>query len=417
MLHLLRHHRTDQLWLRAKKLVQHKLWPPSLTAAQRQLAETGSVREDLSPLGTIASRRASRPAHSDADFSQPAFTFIGQRRSFTWPIDWRCSSIEPVSQLWRFQLHYQDALWPLAHPESGDFQLLWRHAADWAMAHPVPTRASLTDGWHPFCISRRVSNWLQWWALNPPATEIRESILRSAASQMAYLCDHLEWDLRGNHLLFNLWAVALGAAFFTGPLGDHLLAIIDRYLPDQLEEQLAAGGEHFERATAYHIEVAELFLDLRDVLKPQRPRLSAQCGSTAARMTDLVVGLSHPDGDPPLFGDSTRHVRPILDRLKLCLVNSLDSPSTRKAQARMWGDYWVWRHNDDCLIFDTGPVGADELPAHAHADLLGFEASIEGHKLFVESGVSWRDGRTFILMEIRRDQVASPRIPAEAVAV
>jgi RimJ/RimL family protein N-acetyltransferase len=36
---------------------------------------------------------------------------------------------------------------------------------------------------------------------------------------------------------------------------------------------------------------------------------------------------------------------------------------------------------------------------------------------FVESGVSWRDGRTFILMELRRDQAPVTRVPAEAVAV
>jgi len=388
---LLRYHRLDQMWLRAKKLVRHKLWPPTLTASQRKLAENATVREDLAPLQVIAQRRAVNCPHPTDDLSRPAFTFLKQGRSFSWPIDWSCRSIEPVSHLWRFQLHYQDALWPLAHPESGDFALLWKHAADWADAHPAPTRASLTDGWHPFCISRRVSNWLQWWSLSPPTKENHELILRSAAAQMAYLCNHLEWDLRGNHLLFNLWAVAMGAAFFTGSLGDQLLAIIDRDLPDQMDEQLAEGGEHFERATAYHIEIAELFLDLRDVLKPQRPRLSAQCRSTAARMTDLIVGLLHPDGDPPLFGDSTLHVRPILDRLKQCLVKSLDTPSTWQAQARMLGDYWVWRHNDDCLIFDTGPVGADELPAHAHCDLLGFEASIGGHKLFVDSGISSYD--------------------------
>ena len=377
--------------MRAKKLVQHKLWPPSLTGDQRQLAGSGTVRDDLSSLRTIGARRATRQSHSSDDLAQPAFTFLGEQRTLSWPINWRCRSIEPVSHLWRFQLHYQDALWPLAKSESGDFTLLWKHAADWAMAHPAPTRASLTDGWHPFCISRRVANWLQWWSLSPPAMENRELILRSAAAQVAYLCDHLEWDLRGNHLLFNLWAIALGAAFFDGALGERCLSIIDAHLPDQIEEQLADGAEHFERATAYHIEVAELFLDLRETLKPFRSRLAAQCGSIAARMTDMIVGISHPDGDPPLFGDSTLHVRPILDDLKRTLGNSLDSPSSRQAKARMYGDYWVWRHDDDCLIFDTGPVGADELPAHAHCDLLGFEASIGGHKLFVDSGVASYD--------------------------
>ncbi len=383
--YLLQHHRADQLWQRAKKLLVGKLWSPALSQSEEALAASARVRDDLIAQKSLGSRRAARVPKYPTNLAQPEFAFLGETRAFTWPINWRCTSIAPVSHLWRFQLHYQDALWPLAND---DFELLWKHAADWATAHERPTRASVQDGWHPFCLSRRLANWLQWWALSPPPEPRREAILRSAARQAAYLTDHLEWDLRGNHLLFNLWAIGLAAAFFEGPLGERCLALIDAHLPEQIEEQLTEHGEHFERATAYHIEVAELFLDFREVLRPFRPRLSAQCGSIAARMTDIAVGISHPDGDPPLFGDSTFHVRPILDDLKRTLGNAIDTPSSRQAKARLFGDYWVWRHDDDCLIFDLGPVGADELPAHAHCDLLGFEASIGGHKLFVDSGVA-----------------------------
>ena len=52
------------------------------------------------------------------------------------------------------------------------------------------------------------------------------------------------------------------------------------------------------------------------------------------------------------------------------------------------GDYWVYRDGGDCVLFDAGPVGPDHLPAHAHADLLSFEASLGGRRLFVDSGVS-----------------------------
>ncbi len=383
--HLLRQHRADQIWRRAKKLLWGKFWSPALSKAGAALAASARVRDDLTALRTLGLRRSVRIPKSPTDLAQPVFSFLGEARSFTWPIDWRCVTVTPVFQLWRFQLHSQDALWPLAN---GNFELLWRHATDWTTAHEHPTRATIEDGWHSFCISRRLANWLQWWALSPPAEAQRELILKSAARQAAYLADHLEWDLRGNPLLFNLWALGLSAAFFEGALGDRCLVMIDAHLADQMDEQLTEEGEHFERATAYHIEIAELFLDLRETLRPLRARLSAQCGSIAARMTDLVVGISHPDGDPPLFGDSTLQVRPILDDLQRTSGNSLDSPSSRQATARLWGDYWVWRQGDDCLIFDTGPVGADELPAHAHCDLLGFEASIGGHKLFVDSGVS-----------------------------
>ncbi len=450
--YLFQHHRTDQMWLRAKKLVTSKLWSPSLSRQERNLAEEAKVRVDLAPLRALGERRAARtltpnpssrgrgeptvsgmtlPSGSER-LSVPEFSFLRETRRFAWPIDWRCQSVAAVSHLWRFQLHYQDALWPLAgvlgdsaltpNPSPGGKggpegqeaarELLWRHVADWAAAHERPTRVSLQDGWHPFCISRRAANWMQWWALclasehpsGPPlprgeglGVRATDSILHSLARQIAFLSNHLEWDLRGNHLLFNLWAIGLGAAFFDGELGKRCLDLIDAHLPEQIEEQLTEEGEHFERATAYHIEVAELFLDLREVLRPFRPRLSAQCGSIASRMTDMIVGISHPDGDPPLFGDSTFHVRPILDDLKRTLVNSLDSPSSRQPKAHLFGDYWVWRHDDDCLIFDMGSVGADELPAHAHCDLLGFEASIGGHKLFVDSGVASYDDN-----EVRR---------------
>ena len=57
------------------------------------------------------------------------------------------------------------------------------------------------------------------------------------------------------------------------------------------------------------------------------------------------------------------------------------------------GDYWRWQQGTDCLLFDAGPVGADELPAHAHCDLLTIEASIGGRRVFVDSGVyDYADG-------------------------
>jgi hypothetical protein len=39
------------------------------------------------------------------------------------------------------------------------------------------------------------------------------------------------------------------------------------------------------------------------------------------------------------------------------------------------------------VILDAGRVGADHLPAHAHSDLLTWEASLAGHLLVVDSGV------------------------------
>jgi uncharacterized heparinase superfamily protein len=40
------------------------------------------------------------------------------------------------------------------------------------------------------------------------------------------------------------------------------------------------------------------------------------------------------------------------------------------------------------LIADLSPIGPDYIPGHAHADTLSFELSIEGQRIFVNSGTS-----------------------------
>lgn len=114
--YLLQHHRADQMWLRAKKLVTGKLWSPGLSRRERELAEGAKIRSDLSALRVLGERRARRstltpspsPPHSlgagrgeQERLAIPEFTFLGETRQFTWPIDWRCQSVAPVSHLWR----------------------------------------------------------------------------------------------------------------------------------------------------------------------------------------------------------------------------------------------------------------------------------------------------------------------------
>ncbi|MFK7768006.1 MAG: heparinase II/III-family protein, partial [Mariniblastus sp.] len=51
------------------------------------------------------------------------------------------------------------------------------------------------------------------------------------------------------------------------------------------------------------------------------------------------------------------------------------------------GSYWIFRDQNDFMIFDRGPAGAQTLPAHAHCDLLTFEASLGGARWIVDSGL------------------------------
>ena len=59
------------------------------------------------------------------------------------------------------------------------------------------------------------------------------------------------------------------------------------------------------------------------------------------------------------------------------------------------GPWWV--------VFDAGPVCPDHLPGHGHADSLMIESSVQGERLFVDTGVS-----TYGVVATRDDRSGDP---------
>jgi hypothetical protein len=199
----------------------------------------------------------------------------------------------------------------------------------------------------------------------------------------------------------------MAGAAFDGPDAGRWLARSRHVQGRQLDEQILPSGEHFERSPMYHALVLETILDIRDATAGVRPDLSDRCDQVASRMADLLEGVLHPDGAWPLLGDSCfgeapppqhlleraergwrehREITPIPEIREIRpLLSSIRSHSGAKAQ--QIGSYWTFRDGGDYVVLDAGPVGADHLPAHAHSDLLTWEASLGGQRLVVDSGV------------------------------
>jgi len=303
--------------------------------------------------------------------------------------------------------------------------MVWRVVDGWMREHRPDDPQALRDAWHPFCISRRLPVWATLIALGSAEPgqrracpkrgtgtlhlesglgkrhDIREpvpvfgqaltGVIASMAAQANFLADHLERDLGGNHLLENTRGLAIAAAAIDAPDSDRWLITAERTLRRELPEQVLPHGEHFERSPGYHVEVLQMLLDLHDATTEVRPTLSALCGEHARPMARWLAAVLHPDGDLPLLADSTllgaAKVQRVLDRAGVA------PHRTAEGEPVQAGPYWIHRDGDDAMIFDAGPVGADHLPAHAHADLLGFEASIAGQRAFVDSGVhDYQDG-------------------------
>ncbi len=397
---LLRSHRPSQLLWRAWRLIERKL-PMSYWRRKCRGGGSPAVRADAADLKTFVSTQ--RQNHTSLAETRGdggvSLMFLGLSRTMALPVDWRCETIESVPHLWRFHLHDQQWLRDLP-PEAR-----WKWVLDWIEANRLTDRRELSDAWHPFCISRRVVAWMLLWVESPPS-EQQDVILASLARQVMFLSRHLEWDLRGNHLLFNLWALGIAAAFFDGPVGDRALAVVRRHLPSQLKEQILPSGEHFERSPMYHAEMLEVVTDLTVAMVLVGSEAGVSCSTGDADMDRALRAILHPDGEIPLLGDSAFDGVPV-SAYKLGMGGLRDNAKERFVESLKHGDYWTFtsstapldgisedfrnfiarRFGGDFLLFDTGPVGADELPAHAHCDLLGLEASIGGKRFLVDSGV------------------------------
>ncbi len=320
------------------------------------------------------------------------FTLLNQTRHLGTPIDWHGSSTPHPSRLWSFQLHYHEYLRELvaevADDNSEHVQTAWHIVADWIEANPPHSSSIFGNAWHPYCISRRLPVWAELFATCPPAAELHEIVLRSLATQAETLSNHLEFDLGGNHLLENLRCLVFAATLLDGSRSERWLGHAEQQLRRQLPIQVLPHGEHFERAPMYHCQVLRNLLQIMHLAPAARASLDDVCRPYAQKMYDFLQFLLHPDGEIPLFGDSCHGEAPSVKSInRLADVVNLERSTPATQPVTVSGRYWKWQHGRDSLIFDAGPAGSDELPAHAHCDLLGFEASIDGRRCFVDSGV------------------------------
>ncbi|MEM8943679.1 MAG: alginate lyase family protein [Planctomycetota bacterium] len=397
---VLRYYRKSQLARRFLRLV-------TPTGRRRYIQDVGEALTLNMPAldrlrGVVATRsvRSSLPADGLlGGLSARKFTLLNQARDLGTPVDWRGDRHPHPSRLWSFQLHYHDYLLDLAvAPETierGPWPIIWDIVTDWIDGNPATGSTVDDDAWHPYCISRRLPVWAQLLAADSPSEAVAKSVTDSMAVQAEALCGHLEFDLGGNHLLENLHALVVAAALLKGDSATRWLHLVRRHLPRQLSQQVLAYGEHYERTPMYHCQVLGNLLTDAILLNDIDSSLASSCRKYAGQMSSFLARLLHPDGEIPLFGDSCfGESYAAAELMQLMDLAEVDRTPVSNLGSTVVGQYWVWRHNDDAVIFDAGPVGADSLPAHAHCDLLNFEASIDGQRWIVDSGLFDYDDNT-----------------------
>lgn len=312
--------------------------------------------------------------------------------------DWRLGDVAS-HRLWTITLHYHGWAHALAEVAAGESDradeaaaLLAHYVSNWIEHCDLRAPGARALAWNSFAIATRLSWWIRTWLLlrerrPAPWVAVEARFLASAWQQAAYLHDHLEWDLRGNHLLRDLVGLAWAGRFFGGPEGERWLATAETLAPGQVAEQVLGDGSHFERSPTYHIHVMEdvlslaILLEGRDVVE----------GLKRAwwRMASYLRWLRHPDGLVPLLNDGGMHAFCEPERM-LALGGRLgfESDASPPTGGRLFPDAGlvVWHGDPWSVFFDVGEIGADHVPAHGHADTLTLECSFRGRRLFVDPG-------------------------------
>ena len=306
----------------------------------------------------------------------PEFTFLNLTAK---PKGWNDAALD---MLWRYNLHYFDWLSRVEHVERGEESLVF--VERWIRENP---RGS-APGWDPYPTSLRIVNWVKWLERSYGRVEHVdhvEGVVESLRDQVAWLESHIEWHIMANHLLANLKALVIGNKWLGRECSRWM-----RLYKNQIAEQVLPDGGHFERSVMYHAIILE---DVLDVMK--------FCGEDAAwlkpvaeKMLRYLVNMTGPDGKIAMFNDAADGIAKPTERLcryaqglgvKVPLAEQfVDFPDT---------GYTRMTAGDFILFADTGAVGPDYQPGHAHADTLTYELYYKGRKVVTDTGTSEYRGR------------------------
>jgi uncharacterized heparinase superfamily protein len=401
----LRHLRSSQVYWRARYMAERRF--------SRVLGEKSPENADV--LASILRVRYDLPRTLFAEWDCPAdeklvrqlsrgtFEHLNQVRELGRPVNWLLGPIDR-DRLWTVELHYQRwafelARWAVRDDELGSQAsgLLIELVSDW-MAHcDLSTPGSRPLAWNAYATATRIGWWVRsalllgeaWWRRH---ADFQERFLASLWKQAGYLADHIEWDLRGNHLIRDALGLAWAGRFFDAPEAKKWLALATALAADQCREQVLIDGGHFERSPMYHLHVMEDLCLLSELIEDAA--VKKQLRSALAGMAGFARWTRHPDGRITLLNDAAQEVEfsnaDLLERVaKSGLTGETSSHSgERRRGGRHFAETGlaIWHGNPWSIFFDVGPLGPDYQPGHGHADNLTLECSYGGTRVFVDPG-------------------------------
>lgn len=297
--------------------------------------------------------------------------------------DWNDKDKE---KLWLYNLHYFDDL-----NRSGWHEREAIHNSmiySWINQNQIMTG----NGWEPYTLSLRIVNWIKWFLSRD---KVDDEWLFSLALQVQALEQQIEYHLLGNHIFSNAKALVFAGCFFEGKLSERWLKKGFEILDKEMHEQILPDGGHFELSPMYHNIILVDVLDLYQLSHVYPDKITSTKSNywkvLAEKMLSWADFMQHPDGDISFFNDAAIGIAPNLSSIdgyaKFLNINTSFN-NVRYINLLKSSGYIVINNNAYKLIIDAAKVGPDYIPGHSHADTLSFELSVEGYRVFVNSGTS-----------------------------
>ncbi|ARS89978.1 alginate lyase family protein [Natrarchaeobaculum aegyptiacum] len=328
-------------------------------------------------------------------------TFLGQSIDFEGPVpDWDHDRLTELPLLWRLKLQAFEPLeWLVlgyGRPDASDGldERFDRWICDWAGSNPVGTRQYLRRSWIPHAVSLRLLNWCRYavWAGHDGSTAAGRTLYHEIYKNAAFLANHVEWDVGGNHLIENAAALVVAGVLFD----DHETGWIETgldVLEHATETQFLDDGGHFERSPMYHVMTVSRYLTAASVLTEAGRDVPRFIEETAANGVAFLDALEPPNGRIPLLNDAVYEEVETIQTLRSYAAAAGIDPGSDRSQTPVEGSraptasgyYWL-EAGDARVLVDGGPVGPRHLPGHSHNDQLQFCLWVDETPMIVDTG-------------------------------
>lgn len=379
--------------------------PSNLTASSEPIAaDTATLRDSLSEATRERHRREAREAAAgDVTFMNRRVDVAGGG-----DVDWYDERFDDLPRLWRLKLYGFEPLsrvvtgFEPGDPDAADLRETFDDwIRDWMASVEIGGPRYLRRAWTPYAVSLRVLNWTRYvaWrrAENGDSRDaaFESALLRELYKSAAFLRNHIERDVGGNHLVEN-GAALVAAGLLFGDDGRDWVDVGLSILGDAGATQFLSDGCHFERSPMYHVLTLTRYVTACSLLSAAGRPVPDGVRDPAVRATDFLEYLRPPDGQLPLLNDSVHGQSLSLDAcLRYARATGLEPADDEDAEAytdavgRSLTDTsgYRWLRTDaGAMLVDGGPVGPPHLPGHAHSDVLSFLLWVDGSPVVTDTG-------------------------------